>query len=246
MALDDPFLILLMEIAPVVIALFVITLVVVGAFVIPEKAKKEKKVMMRAYLNDPKLKQDFLAEIRKHQEADRIIQGTYGEDGEDFKGCAVGCSIRSLNIIKGKHIPTGSHEAYEPELDMPVALAHLEDRIFEGLPVEKAKQWPYRFADAVTVGADLTMVIPKFLVWLMDDLEQFATAKGKVALRRVSSLYERRIAGDEPGGDEWHEAATRAANTAVTIAAPTAVTIATTWAATAATTAAARAADAAC
>lgn len=33
---------------------------------------------LRAYLNDPKLKADFLAQIAEHEAADAIIKGTYG------------------------------------------------------------------------------------------------------------------------------------------------------------------------
>jgi hypothetical protein len=33
---------------------------------------------MKSYLNNPELKKKFVAEIKKHQKADVIIQETYG------------------------------------------------------------------------------------------------------------------------------------------------------------------------
>jgi len=49
----------------------------------------------------------LVAEIKAHREADQIIQGTYGEGNNgDWKGCAVGCSIHSLNRKLGKDSTT--------------------------------------------------------------------------------------------------------------------------------------------
>lgn len=63
--------------------------------------------MLQSFHNDEKLKSALLKEIKKHRKADRIIQGTYGfQDDKDFKGCAVGCSVHSLNIIKKKDYQT--------------------------------------------------------------------------------------------------------------------------------------------
>jgi hypothetical protein len=167
---------------------------------------------MQAYLNDPQLKEDFLKQIRNHQEQDRIVQGTYGkEQSDDFKGCAVGCSIHSLNAIKGKHIDTSSHAAYETELGIPRAIAHMEDRIFEGLEVEKAKQWPLRFSTAINVGADLSLVIPKLLLWILSDeksgvLQYAKTERTKKAIQTVIDLYTRKLAGETIPDKEWRDA----------------------------------------
>src|SRR6266516_1778864 len=105
---------------------------------------------MKAYLDNQKLKTDFLTEITKHEKADQIIQGTYGEgEGDSWRGCAVGCSIHSLNRLQGKDFSTSSHKVYETELGIPEWLARLEDRIFEGLPKADAMEWPRRFAQAI-------------------------------------------------------------------------------------------------
>ena len=171
---------------------------------------------MQAYLNDPALKEDFVAEIKKHQEADQIIQGTYGKgSGESWKGCAVGCSIHSLNRLQGKRYDTSNHKVYETALGIPEWLARLEDGIFEELPVEKAKQWPLCFASAISVGADLEPVKYKFCAFLLSrnierilSLDIASELKDQVvqAIRGVLNLHEAAVATGK-----WDEEAAAAA-----------------------------------
>lgn len=97
-----------------------------------------------AYNNDPKLKEAMIAQMKSHMEQDKLIRGTYGdaEDGDSFKGCAVGCALDSLNIIEGKKESTGKHERYEEELGIPEILARLEDDLFEEMSKEDSKIFP--------------------------------------------------------------------------------------------------------
>lgn len=76
-----------------------------------------RKKTMKAFHGDQKLKDDLLAEVEKHRVADQIIGGTYGKENGSGKwqGCAVGCSIRSYNLLKGKNVSTSDHSSY-PEL----------------------------------------------------------------------------------------------------------------------------------
>ena len=168
---------------------------------------------MKAYNNDKKLKADLVAEALKHQKADEIIQGTYGdEDG----WCAVGCTIKSYNDKRGKTFNTNDHSMYETELGIPRMLARLEDRLFEGMDLKDAKGFPVKFLRAVNVGADLSMVWTKFIIWLLidekDGVIKFASPKGEVAIKNVAKLYLRKLAGDEPTRDEWRVAAAAAAD----------------------------------
>ena len=147
---------------------------------------------------DQDLKDELLAEIIKHREQDQIIQGTYGEGiGKEWKGCAVGCSIHSLNKIKRKRLYTDNHKVYETYLGIPEAIARLEDTIFEGLPVELAKEWPERFIKAVNVGADLSLVLPKFYIKILTDkkhgVRQYAFEDGKKAIDMVVKVHENHI-----------------------------------------------------
>jgi hypothetical protein len=99
---------------------------------------------MKAFHGDPAVKEKYLARLKAHHEADEIIQGAGFNDGH---GCAVGCTLNKYD-----------HSAYENELGLPQWLAHLEDRVFEGLPLKKAQQFAVDFLEAVPAGADVDKV----------------------------------------------------------------------------------------
>lgn len=167
-----------------------------------------------AYKGSDQLKKDFVAEIKKHEEMDMIIQGTYAQgSGKGWKGCAVGCSVHSLNRIKKKRYATDDHSVYEKELGIPVELAYLEDVIFEGLDEETAKGWPLRFAQAINPGSDLSLIVAKLVVWQFEDkkygLKNIKEIKddkqGYGFCQEVVDLYKRKIAGDTPAQDEFYQ-----------------------------------------
>ena len=101
---------------------------------------------MLAYLNDPAIKTELIVQLEAHRAADQLVKGQYWAKG---KGCAVGCTVHSSN-----------HKAYERLFGIPKVLAWLEDRIFEGLPNDRAMEWPVRFMSAIVPGADLSMIWP--------------------------------------------------------------------------------------
>ena len=108
------------------------------------------------YHDDPKVKASLLRRIRAHEKADRLTQGTYGSMSGYWRGCAVSCSLATPSgRFDGEIVTEGLHAEYPKQLGLPVWLAHLEDRIFEGLPQEEAMQWPRRFAEAIPVGVSL-------------------------------------------------------------------------------------------
>ena len=166
------------------------------------------KEQLIAYKNEPTLKAMLVEEIKKHRAADEIAQGSYG-NGEG-PWCAVGCSIKSLNDRLGKSYATGDHSVYEIELGIPRIIARLEDRIFEGLDKKIAADFPLRLAKAVPVGADLSLVWPRFIVWLLidekDGVLKYAKKEASVAsIKRVAELYQRTIDGQEVTVDTWKE-----------------------------------------
>jgi len=148
-----------------------------------------------------KTKAKYMKRLQAHYDADEIRRGFYWKDG---KGCAVGCTIESKNE---------PHKAFEEELGIPASIAHLEDTIFEGLSNGDAKKFPLRFLEAVPVKTDLSQVIPRFLVWLMKDLEKFTKPRSdqRKALQTVRKLYERRLAGETVPDEEFRAAAYDAA-----------------------------------
>ena len=176
-----------------------------------------------SYKNNPNLKTLILDEVVNHRKEDQIIQGTYGRENGKWRGCAVGCSIHSMNLKLGKKYKTDDHTAYETELGIPEWLARLEDTIFEGLPLEEAKLWPEQFLKAVPVGANLEPVKWKFCAFILKEnieqvlkLEISDELKKQVvdAVRGVLALHEKAI---ETG--EWDESAAESAESAAESAA---------------------------
>ena len=111
--------------------------------------------VIHAFHGDPAIKAEYLARVLEHEKADEIVHGKYWEGG---KGCAVGCTLHSAD-----------HMDYESKLGIPVALARLEDTLFEGQPNGQAKSFPARFLSAIKPGADLSCVSWKFLHWLLTE-----------------------------------------------------------------------------
>jgi hypothetical protein len=149
---------------------------------------------MIAYHGDPEIKEKYLGRVRKHRALDQLIKGKYWAGG---KGCAVGCTIHSTN-----------HAKYETELGIPTAIAYLEDAFFENLQTGDALAWPDAFIEAIPVGADLSMVVSRFLHWLLLDeqdglLRDVKADDVRAAVQAVGDCYARRILGDEPTFAQW-------------------------------------------
>ncbi len=166
--------------------------------------------VLRAYHNDPAIKEKYINRVRAHRLADELVHGIYWQDGT---GCAVGCCVETND---------DPHEHYEEELGIPRVLAFLEDAFFENMPKGKAQEWPEAFLSSIAVGADLSQVIDHFMIWLLID-EQDGVIRfideqdgvirfideDKAVVQHVASLYQRRLADDPPTEEEW--AAARAA-----------------------------------
>ena len=133
---------------------------------------------MKAFHNDHSIKEKYLARVKYHREADNLIRGTGWVDG---KGCAIGCTLESYD-----------HSRYPIELGIPTWLAYLEDKIFEGLPLNEAIQWPERFLDAINVGSELDKIKNPFLIFVLESvLEKFDHVKFsgvKLLIEKVITL----------------------------------------------------------
>ncbi len=166
---------------------------------------------MKAFTNTPITKEKFIQHLKKHQEMDAFEKGHYGQGfemgDEKFKGCAVGCSLRSVALELGIEISTKDHSLYEKYLGIPRWLAHVEDKVFEDLPLEKSKNWPLEFAKAVKVGADLDKVKVPFLIFVLESCLEYVQGenhhKQKEVIKEVINLYKRK---DKVGAREWEKA----------------------------------------
>lgn len=155
---------------------------------------------MKAFHGNEKIKEEYLLRVRLHRQADQIIHGQYWENG---KGYAVGCTIHG-----------NDHSRYEIELGIPKHLAYLEDSIFERLSNGNALDFPEQFLSNINVGADLSKVYNKFMVWLLIDPLQgvlrFADERGSLAIKEVARLHQLEV-DETPAGEAAGEAAWEAA-----------------------------------
>jgi hypothetical protein len=152
---------------------------------------------MIAFHGDSNTKAKYVERVKAHAAADEIIHGQYWAAG---KGCAVGCTIHGSD-----------HRRYEKELGVPLILARLEDRIFEGMTNGDAKEFPLRFLSAIEPGADLSLVWHQFAHWLLVDpqdgvIKYAKTDKTKDAIQLVAQLYDRAARGLLVEKKEWQRA----------------------------------------
>jgi hypothetical protein len=135
-------------------------------------------------------KKSFVAELRKHQKHDDFVRGSYW-NGE--KGCAVGCSIKSIAVLKKLDIRDfAQHQLFEAHLGIPEWLARVEDTLFEGMSLKRSKSWPVDFAKAIPEGVDLSPVQSKFaVIVLTHSLESMSKVKyDETAWPQVKSAIE--------------------------------------------------------
>jgi len=110
-----------------------------------------------AFHNDQTLKQKTISQLEEHYKQDQIIQGTYWENG---KGCAVGCTIHSDN-----------HKDYETVLGIPQWIAHLEDKLFEGMQNKYARLFPLKLIKSIPIGfSNWQSIHHKISVFLLEDI----------------------------------------------------------------------------
>lgn len=152
------------------------------------------------------IKDKYIQRLKKHKEADEIVQGKYWEDG---KGCAIGCTIHGDEHLK-----------YETELGIPCIIARLEDRIFEGLSNSDAKEFPLLFLESIPVGVNTDLVFYKFMHWLLvddkDGVIKFTISENVKVIQKVSDLMQRKIEGKIVQKGTWMNASRAAADTAYT------------------------------
>ena len=118
-----------------------------------------ESVKVLAFHGQQQIKDQYLARVRAHREADELVSGTGWEQNGKVRGCAVGCTFDAYDHARGP-----------VEIGYPVDLMLLEDAIFEGLAQANDGEhlsFPEAFLDAAAPGADLSTVLPRFSLWLL-------------------------------------------------------------------------------
>jgi hypothetical protein len=157
-----------------------------------------------SFTNCELTKEQLIARMQAHYDADELLQGATGEEG---KGCTVWCALNAYD-----------HELFPSVLGLPVWLAHLVDAIYEGLSVGKSRQFNLDWPKAIPEGADLSLVIHQFLEWLLiDPVEGVCRFNDHQSIKNVAALHRQIIDGEIVTEQEWaaaRDAAWAAAGTA--------------------------------
>ena len=143
-----------------------------------------------------------LARVRRHRKLDQIVSGCYWQGN---KGCALGCSWHGNSQSECVTIAAG--HGFPPEV------SGLEDSIFEGLARTCAPEhlnFPLAVIRAAGEGKDLSMVWPRFALWLLSEDGSPITAKerAQAVVVNVADLFREWIeTGNKPSRNRFDVAA---------------------------------------
>jgi len=157
-----------------------------------EQTYHEKLLTLRAFHNDPKIKEKYLSRLKLHRQHDELIHGVYWENG---KGCAIGCTLHS-----------NKHKDFETKLGLPEWFAYLFELLFERLKNGDAKDFPIEALQAIPVGANLEKTYRKFCIFLLTEICKYDEEKYtqvKKVIEDVITLHTRILQGENVADEEW-------------------------------------------
>lgn len=155
---------------------------------------------MQAYRNDPTVKERLLIQLRADYAKGRIRQGRYWVVEEEC-GCLVGCATREPSNNGNE-----THAAYEWMYHIPRQLSRLFDGTFESLSLAEARQFTLAIHEAIPVGADLSLVVPQFICWVLDRAIKACPESGaKQIAVTVRAMEERVLHGETISQGNWYQ-----------------------------------------
>lgn len=176
-----------------------------------------------AWHGDPDLKAKTVAALRLDHEQDRLVRGIYASSDPSrvYRGCMVGCLVANQIVVEqGINLDRNSfnlfagmwHAETASRFGVPESLAHLWDSTFEGLPYAESPQFAIDSIEAMTPGADLSLVPSLLVADILGHPERGVLANPDLAVEKrdataeVLALFARRLAADEPTETEWEQA----------------------------------------
>ena len=155
---------------------------------------------------------EFIAEMKEHRAADRLVAGSYWSAGS---GCAVGCGVETINRKRGTAILHDDHAGLAAALGWPKWLTPLEDKIFESLPAGDRVNWPVNLAVAVPQGVDLEPALNRILARILREIALPVAGESAGIVEQVAAGCATDWANDCPSAARTAaDAAARAADAA--------------------------------
>ena len=130
---------------------------------------------MKAFNNNQELKNEVLADLKKHQEMDDFIQGSWLQnetnDAGEFKGCFYGCTMQTKN---------DPIEAFSDKYNIDLWYCYLTEKIFEGLPKDEARFFPYQSIEKIPLNFDFNIFKSEFFKALLTKQKEWITEENVV------------------------------------------------------------------
>lgn len=169
----------------------------------------------RAFYGDAALRDEVVARVRGHIEADRIL--SYGSNGP------LGEPAQQKYSLMAAALESTDLPRYEGTLGVPAPAGRLAEVVhslmMQGIDVDGDRQyhlrapssaWPLDWLQAIPLGADLQSLTPRFIAWFLRDLIAGpylyglqATPEAAAAAEQVARLHARAASGDAPTAEEW-------------------------------------------
>ncbi len=141
-----------------------------------ENHEGSRMITLTAYHGSNKIKSKYVKRMKDHITNDELVHGVGFENG---KGCAVGCTLNRYD-----------HKCYQNELGLPEWLALLEDKLFEGMSLEKSKTFPLELLKAIPVGADLTKTFHKMNIFILELAKQNVTHEFDYVISAIDDVID--------------------------------------------------------
>jgi hypothetical protein len=141
---------------------------------------------MKAFNNNQELKNELLIELKKHQELDDFRQGQWLTDDKNdlgqFKGCFYGCTMQTeVNPI----------DEFSEKYNIDLWYCYLTEKIFEGLPKEDARLFPYQSIEKIPLGFDFNIFKSQFFKANLTKQKEWITDKNVIeVLDKCIKLFE--------------------------------------------------------
>lgn len=150
----------------------------------PRKTKIDR-TKMRAFHNNPLLKKEALDELIAHEKIHDMNRGIHWTSHDKITFTA---GINHCDFV---------HKKYEFRFGIPDSIFIIEDKIYEGLPENEAKDWHVSFIESIPLNANLLDVCRKFHITTLSH-EEFGiihlvkpnTKPHEVLSRAISLLKE--------------------------------------------------------
>jgi hypothetical protein len=179
-----------------------------------------------AFHNDAAIKQSIIDRLQHHWSSGRVTPFFHMTYSEATGPCSVmGATIEGIDEAE-----------YERQLGIPFTAAYLHENILQycgyqpmsknlsdSLPfvmADFAYDYPVQWLQTISLGADLSSLVPRFVAWLLNDLlndngqwVQHIDPAVQIAGMQVSALYESALAGSTVTAAQWKQARHAAVDT---------------------------------